>query len=126
MAREVIQVLIAIFRPSKKIHYSVPSDNISYPQLRPKKIGLKKRIQRNRIVKAFIVLIKWSKRHQISFYPTLGPKEYISLIINKLPETKTKLEFIADTFEEAVFSDHIIGSVAIKTYVHHIKEIISR
>jgi hypothetical protein len=126
LAREIIQALIELFSPVKKRHSLLAGPGVSPALLKPERIGFKKRLQINRILRAFLVLIKWGKSLKIDFYPTLGPKEYVCLLVNKLPEKSSGLRFIADTFEEAVFSDHLIARATIKTYMYQIKEITAR
>lgn len=122
--RELVKNIKAVFHSTKKQKkYRLPESK-SDPRLKQKKTSLKKRIQKNRVVKMFIKLVQWGARQKVTFHPSLGPKEYIHFMTKKIPERKEMLECIADTFEEAVFSDHIMETAAIKKYVRDIKEII--
>jgi hypothetical protein len=121
---EAVRTFLSLFAPEKKPQLSCPPESSLYSLLKPKRTGLKKRRQKNRVVKAFVILIKWGTRRKIPFHPSLGPKEYINLIIEHMPRIKEHLTFIADTFEEAVFSTHIMQPAVIRRYIHNIKEVI--
>lgn len=122
--REFTRTILFLLRPAKKKQIPVSTEKKQGPGLQPKKVSVKKRIQKNRVLKAFILLIKWGMKQKINFHPTLGPKEYVSIMIERIPEIKDILEFIADTFEEVVFSDHIMKALTIKKYLHDIKKIV--
>jgi len=124
IAKEVVRALISLFSSEKEQQDHTLPDSSLYSLLKAKKTSLKKRRQKTRVVKAFVILIKWGSRQKITFHPTLGPKEYIYLVIEHMPQKKNRLVFIADIFEEAVFSTHIIKPLTIKKYIHEIKEII--
>jgi hypothetical protein len=124
VVKEAVQALLSLFGIEKKQQLSAPQESGLYSLLKPKKTSLKKRRQKNRVVKAFVILIKWGARRKITFQPSLGPKEYANLIIEHMPRIKERLTFIADTFEEAVFSTHIMQPAVIRRYIHNIKEII--
>ncbi|MBN1796942.1 MAG: hypothetical protein JW822_00075 [Spirochaetales bacterium] len=122
--KEIALALGSLFGFEKKRPRSAPQESSLYALLKPKRTSLKKRRQKNRVVKAFVILIKWGRRQKMLFHPALGPKEYINMVIERLPNLKERLIFIADTFEEAVFSTHIMRPATITHYISEIKDII--
>ncbi len=121
---EFFTTVLALFAPAKIRAEADGAEAVGSPRPEAKRRSFRKRIQRNRVLKAFMILIRWGTRHKIFFHPTLGPKEYIYLVMERLPQKREGLLFIAETFEEAVFSDHIMRPDVIRQYVHGIKEII--
>jgi hypothetical protein len=124
VVKEAVRSLLSLFGIEKKPELSAPPESGLYSLLKPKRTSLKKSRQKNRVVRAFIILIKWGTRRKINFHPSLGPKEYINLIIEYMPRIKEHLTFIAETFEEAVFSTHIMQPAVIRRYIHDIKAVI--
>jgi hypothetical protein len=124
---EFFAAVLALFAPANdRAGAGTPNDRTGFGAGAGQgRLLFRKRIQRNRALKAFMILIRWGTRHKIFFHPTLGPKEYIMLVMERLPQKREGLLFIAETFEEAVFSDHIIRPAVIRRYVHGIREIIS-
>ncbi|MBN2534793.1 MAG: DUF4129 domain-containing protein [Spirochaetales bacterium] len=122
---EVVQTILSFFRPFKKtgkhFHFEEKKPDSG---IKTKRMSFIKRIQKNRVLKTFFVLIKWGMKQKITFHPSLGPREYVRFIIQRIPEKKNTLEFIADAFEEAVFSDHIMKALTIKKYIHAVKAVI--
>jgi hypothetical protein len=121
---EVAGIILSFFKPRQKKYSPVPREKKKDPRLEPEKISRKKRVQKNRVLKAFLLFIKWGMKQKIIFHPSMCPGEYISTIIEKKPEKKDTFEFIANIFEEALFSDHIIQPVNIKRYEQEINTII--
>lgn len=122
--RQIGRTLRSLFRPREKraVDAAVPGRQDIGPKR--KRIGIRKTVQKNRVLRAFSTLIKWGCKRRIGYHPSLGPKEYIISVIERRPEMGDALIFIADTFEEAVFSDHIMDSVIINRYIRHVHEVI--
>jgi len=84
------------------------------------KISKKKKKEITGIIRSFILLIRWGEKKGVKYYKSLAPKEYINSLNIYLSRTdniiEKNLNEIADIFEEALFSDHIIGNEVIRNY----------
>ncbi len=122
--KDIFITLKGLFGTSGEKNENINIDPlISHPLLKKKSLSKKKKKELNRVVRAFILLIKWGEKQNIHFQTHFGPKEYIKLISNKIPNKTNKLIFIADTFEEAVFSNHTLGISQLNLYLISIKSI---
>ena len=75
-----------------------------------RRAGVSKRDRRihNRVLKSFMRFTKWAKRHEVSFHPSIAPREFSEMVARKVPERQDDVIEIAQLFEEIVYSHHEI------------------
>jgi hypothetical protein len=72
--------------------------------------SLRKRLQTDRVLKAFFLLVQWGERHGVGYLGSDTPKEYALKLAPKVPEGNNRLSLIVDVLEESVFSTHVLDS----------------
>jgi hypothetical protein len=82
-----------------------------------------KRRETNRIIRGFLRLIRWGRRHGIRYMHGRTPLEYAEAIAGRFPLLRADLVSIVAVFEEALFSSHLIGRTAVETYLETIRRV---
>ena len=103
----------------------LPAESESWreTQWRP---NLRKRRQMDRVVQVFVHITHWGRRHNISYSPTQGAREYLRLVAELYPEHYQDAVFVADTFCEARFSRHLVPRTTMREYAQAAKRITSQ
>jgi len=85
------------------------------------RISMHKRVQMNRVLRAFATLLNWGKSMGIPHQRFDTPQEYTAKLAAAFPVHDGGLIFVAEVFEEAVFSLHLIDSDRISRYLRTIR-----
>ena len=89
-----------------------------------KHLGLRKRLETNRVIRLFLKLLRWGRKQGVRYYYSQTAVEYIGVLTGKYPALKDSLCYAVLIFEEAVFSRHLIGNKVIGKYKQAIKTIV--
>ena len=87
------------------------------------KPGLLKRIERNTVIRLYIKIARWGGRKGVQ-WKGHGPMEYTRLLSVKYPEQEPSLSTVADVFEEAVFSTHLVGNRKLNEYRTCVRQVL--
>jgi hypothetical protein len=90
---------------------------------RPAKISLRKQLQVGRILKAFLLLVRWGESRGVRYRAYETPREYSERLLLVLPDGKPRLSMIVEILEEAIFSLHLVDRRRTAGYFSAIREI---
>ncbi len=72
--------------------------------------SLRKRLQMDRVLKAFLLLVQWGQRHGVEYKGSDTPQEYALRLAPRIPDGPRRLSMIVDVLEESVYSTHVLES----------------
>jgi hypothetical protein len=104
-----------------------PGDSVysGHGRIKNSRISVRKRVQMNRVQRAFLALIRWGEQLGVPYASFLTPGEYSSQLGAAVPAGAERLVFVVDVFEEVMFSSHLVASERIVRYIRAIR-ILSR
>lgn len=75
-----------------------------------RRAGVSKRDRRiqSKVLKSFMRFTRWAKRYEVSFHPSIAPREFSELVARRVPERRDDVVEIARIFEEIIYSHHEI------------------
>jgi hypothetical protein len=85
--------------------------------------SLRKKLQMGRVLRSFLSLIRWGESLGIPYFSFNTPQEYTGRLSAAVPACTTKLAFVVDVFEEAVFSAHLVGGGKLSRYQRTIRSL---
>jgi hypothetical protein len=85
------------------------------------KLSVRKRVQMNRVQRAFLTLIRWGEKRGVSYAIFLTPLEYSQKLAAAIHADLEKLSYVVDVFEEVMFSAHLVASASIARYMRMIR-----
>ncbi|MFP4363316.1 MAG: hypothetical protein ACLFR1_05555 [Spirochaetia bacterium] len=115
--RSIIQ---SIFSGSKgeAIHLSLSGNNpLTGEALDEQSQQMQEKIkENNRIIRGFLKVMRWGKNHKKEYRKGRTPREYISELVYTFPEIEEQGSTIYQVFQEAIFSNHVLGDTVMKSY----------
>jgi hypothetical protein len=88
-----------------------------------RRIGLRKRAQMGRILKAFLQLLNWAAGHGVHYNPTNTPYEYALRLEAAVPGTMSTLTVVIEILEEVLFSPHLVAAERVNRYFRAIRSL---
>lgn len=92
-------------------------------RIKTKRLSVRKRVQMNRVQRAFLALTRWGGRLGVPYAHYLTPAEYSRQLSTAVPEGTGRLDYVVDVFEEVMFSTHLVASGRIARYIHTIRSL---
>ncbi len=72
--------------------------------------SLQKRLQMDRVLKAFLLLVQWGEMHGVKYKGSDTLQEYTRRLAPRIPDGQRRLSMIVDVLEESVYSTHLLES----------------
>lgn len=91
-----------------------------------RRAGVSKRERRiqSKVLKSFMRFAKWAKRHEVSFHPSIAPREFSEMVARKVPERREDVVEIAQIFEEIIYSHHEIENSLQNRYYEKVSAVV--
>lgn len=83
----------------------------------------RKRVQMSRVLKAYLLLLKWGESSGVPHRACDAPCEYASRLASVFPGRSGQLEFVAEILEESLFSTHLLSGERMAAYFSTIRQI---
>ena len=93
-------------------------------QIKAGKLSVRKRVQMNRVQRAFLALTQWGERLGVPYARFLAPAEYSRQLGTAVPAGAEQLAYVVDVFEEVMFSTHLVAADRIARYFRTIRSLI--
>ena len=92
-------------------------------RIKTNRLSVRKRVQMNRVQRAFLALTRWGERLGVPYAHFLTPAEYSRQLCTAVPERAGQLDYVVDVFEEVMYSAHLVASSKIARYIHTIRSL---
>ncbi len=89
-----------------------------------RRIDRRERRIHGRLMKSFTKFVRWAARHDVTFDPSIAPREFSEMISRKVPDRRGDCMEIAELFEEIVYSDHRIGEEIHERYHEKVSAVV--
>lgn len=87
------------------------------------KASLRKRLQVSRILRAFLLLLRWGGGRGVAYQSSETPLEYSHRLREVVPLRQRELSLIVEVLEEALFSSHLLARKRVAGYFLAIREV---
>jgi hypothetical protein len=87
------------------------------------RIGLRKRAQMSRVLKAFLRLLKWGERKGVRYFPSNAPREYALRLEAAIPGSVSTITPVIEILEEVLFSPRLVAAQRLDRYFRLIRSL---
>ncbi len=94
-----------------------------HSRIKARRLSVRKRVQMNRVQRAFLALTRWGEQLGVPYVFCLIPLEYSERLIAVVPAGSGRLDYVVEVFEEVMFSTHLVASGRLTRYFRAIRSL---
>ncbi len=110
-------------RSEQKRNGGGPPDAGALPEGDAELQRYRKRRQTDRVVGAFLAVVRWARRHGVRYRESQGAGEFLSLIRTRHPELMDATGTVIEVFNEAKYSPALVPHRRMRSYHRAVREI---